>query len=206
MSVLRSPSEWPLVQEVLVAVLALAVLYVLWRIAREEFRTATTRTVAYAVVLAAVAAALSPFSVPMPGGLAKPYPAQHMVNIMAAVLVGPWWATLVAFVAAVIRNTIGTGSPLAFPGGMIGALLAGLAWRATRNMWVAAAGEIVGTGIIAAVVSGLLVAPAMMAKQTTAATYIGVFLASTLVGTTVGVAALLALRRADVVEFGGETP
>ena len=130
-----SPTEWTAQQAGVVLVLLLGVAYVMWRLAREEYRTASTRTVAYAVVLTAIAAALSPFSVPMAGGLAKPYPFQHMVNIMAAVLIGPWWATLVAFAAAVFRNAAGTGTPLAFPGGMIGALLAGLGWRATRRLW-----------------------------------------------------------------------
>jgi energy-coupling factor transport system ATP-binding protein len=199
MTIELSPSQQEAFGWVLAAVVLLAVAYVMWRIAKEEYRTANTRVVAYAVVLAAMAAALGHLSVPVE--FAKIAPAQHMVNIMGAVLLGPWWATLVAFVAAVIRNSTGAGTPFAFPGGMIGALLAGLAWRATGSLRVAAVGEIVGTGVLAAAVSVWLVAPAILGQAGPALAIFGSFLVSTLLGTTIGVAALLALRRADVVDF-----
>ncbi len=188
-----------LVFYLLLGVLVLAILYSLWRIARVEFRAATTKTVAYAVVLAAMAAALGVFSIPVES--AKVAPAQHMVNIMAAVLIGPWWATMVAFAAAVFRNATGAGTPFAFPGGMIGALLAGILWRATRKLRFAAIGEIIGTGVIAAAISVAVVAPAIMGKPAPATVLFGSFMLSTLVGTSIGLAALVALRRAEVVEF-----
>jgi energy-coupling factor transport system ATP-binding protein len=124
-----------------------------------------------------------------------------MVNIMAAVLLGPWWATLVAFAAAVFRNATGVGTPFAFPGGMIGALLAGVAWRATAKLRFAAAGEIVGTGIIAAGISVLVIAPGLMGEPRAVAFLFASFMLSTVVGTAVGLVALVALRNADVVEF-----
>jgi energy-coupling factor transport system ATP-binding protein len=232
----------------IVLVIAGAAVYSLW--SRATRRTASSRTVAYAVVLAAIATALGLFSIPT--GIAKVAPSQHMVNIVAAVLLGPWWATWVAFVAAVSRNITGTGTVLAFPGGMIGAFLAGWAWRLTHRLYsgatavartatgstapsttgdtgaggttdrsasrttgrfqalatvdnvgllAAACAEIIGTSFIAAVLSGLLVAPAIMHQRATATTFVAAFLVSSLVGTIVGVAALVALRRAEVVEF-----
>ncbi len=53
-------------------------------------------------------------------------PVQHLVNVLCAVTVGPWWALAQAFIASLIRNLLGLGSPLAFPGSMCGALLGGL--------------------------------------------------------------------------------
>jgi energy-coupling factor transport system ATP-binding protein len=194
-----TPEQMEAARWVLGAVALAVVAYAVWRIAKEEYRTASTRAVAYAVVLAAMAAALGQFSVPVDA--AKVAPAQHMVNIMAAVLLGPWWATLIAFVAAVIRISTGTGTPFAFPGGMIGALLAGVAWRATGRLRFAAAGEIIGTGILAAAVAVWIVAPAITTKPISVVFMFSSFLASTLLGTTIGVAALLALREADVVDF-----
>jgi energy-coupling factor transport system ATP-binding protein len=188
-----------LLKIVFVVIVAVMAMYAMWRIAVVEFRTATTRTVAYAVVLAAMAAALGQFSIPIE--TAKVAPAQHMVNIMAAVLLGPWWATLVAFAAAVFRNATGAGTPFAFLGGMIGAMLAGLAWRATGKLRFAAAGEIVGTGIIAAGISVIIVAPAIMGSPLPAAFAFGSFMLSTVFGTAVGLVALVALRKADVVDF-----
>ena len=54
---------------------------------------------------------------------------------------------------SVLRNILGTGSLLAFPGSMIGAALAGILYARTRSIWGAVAGEIIGTGIIGAMVA-----------------------------------------------------
>jgi len=195
------PATWTPLQGLLVGALVVTVAVAAWRGARAEYRAASTRTIAYAVVLTAIAAGLGQLSIALPIG-AKLSPGQHMVNVMSAVLLGPWWAVLVAFGAAVIRVSTGTGTPLAFPGGMIGALLAGLAWRATGRLWATALGEVVGTGLLAAVVSALLVAPAIMDNPPALGTLIAAFLASTALGTALGLVALAALRRAEVVEFG----
>ena len=64
-------------------------------------------------ILAAVAVVGSLFSFPVFGS--KCAPVQHMVNILCAVTVGPWWALAQAFIASLIRNLLGLGSPLAIP-------------------------------------------------------------------------------------------
>ena len=78
------------------------------------------RKLTIAGVLVAVAVVGSLFSVPVLG--AKCSPVQHMVNVLGAVLLGPGYAVGMAFAAALIRNLLGLGSLLAFPGSMIGAL------------------------------------------------------------------------------------
>lgn len=88
-----------------------------------------------------------------PAGIAKAYPVQHAVNVIAAVLLGPGPAVVIAFMIGLIRNMLGLGSLLAFPGGMIGALLAGLCYKYSRKNLAAAAGEIIGTGLIASLVA-----------------------------------------------------
>lgn len=45
-----------------------------------------TRNVARAVILTAIAVALSPFFIPV--GISKCFPAQHMVNVLSAVMLG----------------------------------------------------------------------------------------------------------------------
>ena len=62
-----------------------------------------TRKTAYAVVLVAIGVALAPYT-SFPIGIAKVNPTQHFVNVLAAVLLGPWWAVLTAAVIAVLRN------------------------------------------------------------------------------------------------------
>lgn len=157
-----------------------------------------TRRVAYAVVLVAIGVALSPFT-SFPIGIARINPAQHFVNVLAAVLLGPGWATLIAAVIALIRNAAGLGTLLAFPGGMIGAFFAGLAFRRTRREGLAAAGEIIGTGLIAPLVCALLIAPFLMHKSIGLLALIPSFLGSTVIGALLGIMALRLLRRADMV-------
>ncbi len=83
-----------------------------------------------------------------PAGVAKAYPVQHAVNVMAAVLLGPGPAVGIAFMIGLLRNMLGLGTLLAFPGGMIGAFLAGYLYRKFEKKAWAAVGEAIGTGII----------------------------------------------------------
>lgn len=155
-----------------------------------------TRKVARAVILVAMAVALSPIFIPV--GFVKLSPAQHMINVIGAVMLGPWYAVGVATAAAIIRNLMGVGTPLAFPGGMIGAMLAGIAYMASRNINLAAAGEIVGTGFLGAMVSVWIVAPLMMKKTMAASVLIVAFGLSSLTGAVLGVLALQVLRKAGI--------
>ena len=157
-----------------------------------------TKDVARAVILVAVAVALSPFFIPV--GISKCFPAQHMVNVLGAVMLGPGYAVAIAAIAAIIRNILGLGTLLAFPGGMFGALLAGLAYQLSKNIYLAGLGEIVGTGILGSVVSVWIVAPLFMAKNMALATLMIAFSVSTIGGTIIGVIALHLLRKGGIWE------
>ncbi len=159
-----------------------------------------TRLVAQAVVLVAIGVALAPLT-SFPVGIAKVNPTQHFVNVLGAVLLGPWWAVANAAIIGAIRNALGVGTPLAFPGGMIGAFLSGYAYRYTRNIFAAAAGEVVGTGIIAALFSGLIFAPVVMNKTMALSVLVLSFLLSTLIGTIVALIALRGLQAAGIIEL-----
>lgn len=78
----------------------------------------TTAKLAVAGLLTAAAVAGSLLSVPVAGS--KCAPVQHMVNVFAAVILGPWWGVGIAFCASFLRNLMGIGSLLAFPGSMVG--------------------------------------------------------------------------------------
>ncbi len=161
---------------------------------------ADTRKVAYAVVFVAMGVALAPYT-SFPIGIAKVNPTQHFVNLLSAVLLGPWWAMIIAGVVGIIRNVMGVGTLLAFPGGMIGAFLAGLLYRRKHNVYEGAAGEIIGTGFIAPVVSAMFVAPVLMEKPIPLFALIPSFLASTIAGAVLGVLAIKLLKRADIVDL-----
>ena len=89
----------------------------------------------------------------IPLGAAKLYPLQHFINIIAAVALGPGYAVLVAFSISLLRNLLAIGSVLAFPGSMVGALMAALIYKQTRNTVLCAVGELIGTGLFGAVLA-----------------------------------------------------
>jgi len=165
----------------------------------KSFKT-DARSVAYAVVLVAIGVALAPYT-SLPIGIAKVNPTQHFVNVVGAILLGPWWAVIIAAIIGIIRNVMGVGTLLAFPGGMIGAFLAGLFYQQTRKLILGAAGEIIGTGFVAPVVSALFVAPVLMGKAIPLFALIPSFLASTLAGAIIGVLAVKLLQRSDIVHL-----
>ena len=90
-------------------------------------RNQNTKKLVLAAVLIALGVAASPLYIPI--GASKCFPVQHLVNVLAAVLLGPWYGVSMAFVTSLLRVLIGTGSLLAFPGSMCGALLAGLLYK-----------------------------------------------------------------------------
>lgn len=146
-------------------------------------------------ILAAVAVAGSLFSFPVFGS--KCSPVQHMVNIVCGVLLGPWYALGAGFLAALIRNFLGLGSLLAFPGSMCGALLCGLVWQCSRKLLPTLAGEVIGTGII----GGLLAYPIAIAFMGAASAGIGFyayivpFLISTVAGSVIAGTIIFALQK-----------
>ncbi len=161
-------------------------------------RRSETRRVAYAVVLAALAVALSPISIPT--GIARLSPTQHLINVLAGALVGPWWGLGVALATSIVRNALGLGTPLAFPGSIFGVVLAGLLYRATRNAYLTALGEVIGTGLIGAMVGALLVAPYIMGTSIGLSVLIVPFLLSSVLGAALGVLGLIVLRRAGFLD------
>jgi energy coupling factor transporter S component ThiW len=125
-------------------------------------------------------------------GVVKASPTQHLINVVSAVLLGPWYALANAFIISVIRNILGTGSLLAFPGSMVGALLAGLIYRRFQLKWACALGEVFGTGVIGALLAYPM-AVLFLGSQQTALFFIFIFSASTLCGALIGYVLLRAL-------------
>ncbi len=163
-----------------------------------------------AAFLTALAVVGSLFSFPFLG--AKCSPVQHLVNIIAGVYLGPWWALGSAFCASLIRNIFGLGTLMAFPGSMVGAFLSGVMFH-----WVfkkkslairlpfAYIGELFGTSVI----GGMLSFPiAYLIMNNTAATLFGFvfpFFASSVVGTVIAAVLVTAMKRVKALDsFFGE--
>lgn len=160
----------------------------------------SVKKLALAGVLCAVAVVGSVF-VTFPVLGSKCAPVQHMVNILCAVFLGPWYGVGVAFAASLLRNLLGVGSILAFPGSMCGALLCGLAFWKSGNLTAALAAEVVGTGIV----GGLAAYPLAIAflgqnaGDLAFTAYVVPFLISTAVGSVLAGVLVFALRRSGAL-------
>ena len=113
------------------------------------------KTLSYKVSLSgifiSIATVLGTFSIPVLG--AKMSPIQHFINVLAAVTLGPSYAVGCAFISSLLRNILGIGSLLAFPGSMIGAFCAGIIYKRYKSIQGALIGEVIGTGILGALVA-----------------------------------------------------
>lgn len=170
-----------------------------------NLNTNRTKKIALTGILEAIAVVGSLFSFPIFGSRAAPI--QHMVNLIAAVLLGPWYGVVAAFIASLLRNILSLGSILAFPGSMIGAWLAGVAYQKTQNLFLSSLGEIVGTGLLGglAVWSSALLFLGETAGSITFYIYIRPFLSSTIVGTVIVTSAISILKRNKVLNLWEES-
>lgn len=139
-----------------------------------------TRKLAMAGVLTALAVVGSFISFPIAGS--KCAPVQHMVNIFAAVFLGPWWGIGVAFCASLLRNILGLGSLMAFPGSMVGALCCGIAYRLSRKISLTCISEAIGTGVLGGIAAYPVAKLLMGQKPAGLFIYVVPFLVSTVVG------------------------
>lgn len=188
-------------------------------------RVTRARKIVLTGLFAALAVLLS--GVHFPVGPIKAFPFQHTVNIIAGIMLGPWYAALAAMIAGIIRNALGTGTPFAFPGGIPGAVVVGLFYRWLRRDWVAWT-EPLGTGFIGVTLTVFLLAPLIGKELAPSSTpgwltpfifllepvfgkklgltflfIFAVFMASSLPGTVIGYFLFKALRRAKVLERSG---
>ena len=156
---------------------------------------------AIAGLLTAVAVVGSTFSFPV--FASKCAPVQHMVNILCAVFLGPWYGVGVAFCASLFRNLLGLGSLMAFPGSMFGAAVCGLIYRKFQKIWPTCIGEVLGTSLL----GGLCAYPVAIllmgvnAGQVAFYAYIIPFFVSTAGGSILAGAVLMVMERSGVLEM-----
>lgn len=166
---------------------------------RHMRRISSTKRIAISAVLVAVTVVLSHF-LHFPIGPTKCQPAQHMINAISGIILGPWYAALIALMVGIIRNAFASGTIYAFPGGIPGALMVGLIHRYLKRTDYAAFMEPLGTVVIGATLSALLVAPWQGSSYTLSFFWIA-FAASSVPGSALGFIILKALRRAGFVDY-----
>ena len=149
-------------------------------------------------VFAAVAVVGSLFSFPVFGS--KCAPVQHLINVLCAVILGPGYGVAAAFVSSLIRNLLGLGTLLAFPGSMCGALLAGLLYHYIKKLPAAYIGEVFGTAVIGGMLSYPVAAFIMGSKGAALFTFVVPFLISTAGGTLLAVLITVPLKQTGVLD------
>lgn len=132
-------------------------------------------------LFAAIAVIGSLFSIPVFGS--KCAPVQHLINVLCAIFLGPGLGLACAFVASLIRNCLGLGTLLAFPGSMCGALLSGLLYKFFKKRWAAYIGEVLGTAVIGGILAFPIAYLLLGNAQATVFTFVIPFFISTAGGT-----------------------
>ena len=123
-------------------------------------------------------------------------PMAHFINVTCAVLLGPWYAFLCALAIGLIRMAFMGIPPLALTGAVFGAALSGILYRVSKGKIIFAfLGEVIGTGIIGAIVSYLVMALLWGRTGLTWLFYVPSFIAGTLIGGSIAFLFLKQLQR-----------
>ena len=161
-------------------------------------KTSSIKKLVTSAMFVAIIIALSGFYIPV--GASKCFPVQHLVNVLSAVLLGPGWGVAIAFCASLIRNLMGTGTLLAFPGSMVGALCCGRAYYCFKNRPITYVSEVVGTGILGGLIAWPF-AKYLMGADAAVFAYVIPFLVSTTGGTIIAAILIAILSKTKALSY-----
>ena len=80
-------------------------------------------------------------------------PMSSVMNVIAAVLMGPIYGTVMALACGILRMILFGIPPLALTGAVFGAFLAGVGYKWMNTYLGAIIGEFIGTGLIGSLLS-----------------------------------------------------
>lgn len=155
-----------------------------------------TKRLTLSGILVALGVILSTFAIPI--GISKCFPIQHLINVLAAVILGPWYSVSMAFITSLIRFMMGTGTILAFPGSMCGAFLAGLLYKKSQKTFMAFFGEVFGTGIIGALIAYPM-ATLLLSREAALFGFVVPFSISSIGGAIISLIFLIAIEKAKIL-------
>ncbi|MDO4961751.1 MAG: energy coupling factor transporter S component ThiW [Eubacteriales bacterium] len=128
-------------------------------------------------------------------------PFQHFVDVIAAVLLGPWYACAAAFICGIMRMLSGR-TIQAVVGAIFGPICGGLLYKKTHSFLAVAVGEVFGTGIIGAICVYPLMKMFYSEKAAAAIHwyyYIPFYIPSAVMGAVMGIMVLLILKRTGML-------
>jgi len=110
-------------------------------------------------------------------------PMAHLINIVCAVFLGPWYSLLCATLIGIIRMLTMGIPPLALTGAIFGAFFSGVFYRMSKGKILCAVlGEVFGTGIIGALLSYPVMTFLWGKEGLTWMFYVPSFICGTLIG------------------------
>lgn len=127
-------------------------------------------------------------------------PMAHFINIVCSVLLGPWYSLLCATLIGIIRMAIMGIPPIALTGAIFGAFLSGICYRASKGkILFAVIGEVIGTGIIGAVLSYPVMTILWGKEGLSWLFYVPTFICGTLIGGSIAYVFLKKLANSGVL-------
>lgn len=127
-------------------------------------------------------------------------PMAHFINVTCAVMLGPWYAFVCALAIGIIRMTCMGIPPLALTGAVFGAFLSGLLYRLSKGrILFAVLGEVIGTGIIGAILSYPVMTLLWGRTGLTWFFYVPSFIGGTLIGGSIGYLFLKHLQKTGLL-------
>ncbi|MCD8223577.1 MAG: energy coupling factor transporter S component ThiW [Clostridiales bacterium] len=164
-----------------------------------EHGTITTRKMVFTAMLACLSFVLCTF-VYFPAMA----PFQHFIDVIAEIILGPWYAFAAALICGVMRMMSGR-TIQAVMGAIFGPIVGGLLYRRTKNIWLAWLGEVIGTGFCGAMASYPLMKLFYGLDVINPFYYIPYYTPSAVVGGGMGLAVILILKRSGMLRVILET-
>ncbi|HAQ40974.1 MAG TPA: energy coupling factor transporter S component ThiW [Clostridiales bacterium] len=127
-------------------------------------------------------------------------PFQHFINVVAAVFLGPVWSFVCALIIGLLRMVLNGRPVLAVIGAVVGAFLSGMLYEKFQELRWAVIGEVIGTGIISAIISYPFMRIFYGLPKSSIFMYVPLFVPSSLMGAMLAVLFLKALQKTKAFE------